>query len=249
MKRRPIVFQHNWAFTLIELLVVISIVTLLISILLPALKQARQAAMSAKCLNNQRQAMIGFSMYLGDFDEYYPPHYKNFDFIDGKTDAWVPWYGKHFVGQYLNNSHQCGTAFPPDQQIPSNDGLWCPVSQSASPTSSLSIGIGYNQFDGNCIHGYIGTWQKSQGYHIMRHSEMKYASEMFITADAEYYSSYHKKIKSTYRIRKMEYHNSEPYVVTRHLDAANIAFADGHARSSNDPNAEFVDKSIRVRPF
>lgn len=240
--------EYKVGFTLIELLVVISIVTLLISILLPALKQARQAAMSAKCLNSQRQVMVGFAMYLGDFDEYYPPHYKKFASLDGRTNAWVPWYGKHFVGQYLNNSHQCGTAFSTPEQIPSNDGLWCPVSKRDSPTLSLAIGIGYNQYDGNCVHGYIDPWlKKNWGYHIMRHSEMKYPSEMFITADAE--GIRYGAIKSTYRIRKFEPHATEPYVITRHLDAANFAFADGHARSSNDPYAELVAKSIRVRPF
>lgn len=54
-------------FTLIELLVVISIISLLMSILLPALRQARQSARSIQCLASIRQCGLGVIAYAEDF--------------------------------------------------------------------------------------------------------------------------------------------------------------------------------------
>ena len=71
------------AFTLIELLVVISIIALLISILLPALAQARGAANAVVCESNIRQLLTGLREYVQTNNGYFPlngilfPHVEN----------------------------------------------------------------------------------------------------------------------------------------------------------------------------
>jgi prepilin-type N-terminal cleavage/methylation domain-containing protein/prepilin-type processing-associated H-X9-DG protein len=67
--------QKPAAFTLIELLVVISIIALLISLLLPALGEARRQVMVVKCAMNLKSYAMGLTVYATDEGSgQYPPH-------------------------------------------------------------------------------------------------------------------------------------------------------------------------------
>ena len=66
-------FKSANGFTLIELLVVISLISLLIAVLLPALGKARAAAQATQCLSNHRSTAFGIYSYSADFDGYITP--------------------------------------------------------------------------------------------------------------------------------------------------------------------------------
>jgi len=74
------------AFTLVELLVVIGIIALLISVLMPAITQARRQAGLVACASNLRQLQVSLLSYASENRGYLPLSYW---FSTRQTNFWV----------------------------------------------------------------------------------------------------------------------------------------------------------------
>jgi len=81
--------RRKGAFTLIELLVVIAIIALLLSILLPSLRKARQMARSVKCKSNLRQWGMVFVMYTQDHDGSFHSGWAGFGAPSASHAQWL----------------------------------------------------------------------------------------------------------------------------------------------------------------
>jgi len=96
-------------FTLIELLVVIAIIALLVSILMPSLRQAQRLAKIASCSVNMRGTLMSSHLYGGDFDTL-PWNYTDTQVHDhtNPNDTWMKgstWYRSLDTGSEHNHIH------------------------------------------------------------------------------------------------------------------------------------------------
>jgi prepilin-type N-terminal cleavage/methylation domain-containing protein/prepilin-type processing-associated H-X9-DG protein len=76
---------HSSGFTLVELLVVIGIIAILISLLLPSLAKAREAASNVKCMSNMRQVGMQLQLYADQNGGYMWPEAPGWDWSKDQT--------------------------------------------------------------------------------------------------------------------------------------------------------------------
>ncbi len=137
--------QHG-GFTLIELLVVIAIITLLISMLMPGLRSAREAAKQAVCRNNLRSIWTGIYMYSSEFNERVP-FMEDVNLTDRSADPFGPDHPTTVgvvLKEYVNaKSWICPSAVA---GFPANapEGQWT-LTYTFSAAGAVGQGVPYDQ--------------------------------------------------------------------------------------------------------
>lgn len=227
------------AFTLIELLVVISIIALLLSIIVPALRKAKQSAQSIVCRNNLKTLALSNAVYAAKWDNWYvsvidttmtvrgePTWNTNTEFreITGLEDASAD------SGFKMPKEYLC----PGDKQ--SDEDYW----QQAGGTYQNYVSYGYNFTDWGPTSKNPAVWSgnipKSNWACRFRVSTIRSSATKIMFLDAgdwaanmsganyKLYWDQDGQDIVKYRSRNMWYP-----VYYRHIEGTNAAYFDGHA--------------------
>ena len=146
-------------FTLIELLVVIAIIALLLAIILPSLKKAKEQALTIICRSNLKQWGTFWSLYLNDFENRFPSPFND----QGIQVVWVeplrPYYKDG--GEDMR---MCPAAQKTEFVPPGWFSAW-QVPNLVNPDEDFKSSYGIN----NYLYDYPGTlWGRPEEWHWKR---------------------------------------------------------------------------------
>lgn len=163
----PVSKRKSFRFTLVELLIVISVITILVGMLLPALNSAREAGRMASCKNNLKQLGTITTLYLDSFDRYMinaTPNNRMWTRLD---------HGEFFTTGMISVPARKMLLCPSDQKPYKHDGSSVPTSYGMYSALSYKKVDKYTQQPAK-LAVFADTAQANEGdsvaarYHTMR---------------------------------------------------------------------------------
>ncbi|OGV56061.1 MAG: hypothetical protein A2X49_07650 [Lentisphaerae bacterium GWF2_52_8] len=225
-------------FTLIELLLVISVITILMTLLLPALASVRETAKRIKCIGNQRQVGMIWMSYCSEYNGHLPGMAGN-AYTPGYLDYWPeymqPYFYPAIVKPWLGSNAVA---------IRRNSILECPSAPFPTPTMDRSrpaYGMLYTGIGGFTIPSWGSAWATSYRNiaQVKSPSRQPAFSDNYLSWDLP------ERMVGWFRLWPGEGH-------FRHSKNTklNMIFCDGHVETKgrDDPIYKSLDVSVWANP-
>ncbi len=249
------------AFTLIELLVVIAIIALLMAILIPALRLAKQQAATSVCLSNTKNLALGWYMYMGDNDGRIMSCEDNAVEQNGTFVGWVG-VPRDLNGNLLSISQTAPAVTNEDEirgievgvlhpYVKNSDAYHCPADnmrKSIYDRTGVFVSYGIPR----CLYGILSSSNTLYNLQIKRFDEISLPATRYVfveSAETRNWNSSHHFVLGAPEYTGIigEWGWWGPMAVN-HGDSSVLGFCDGHSevRKWRDRfTIERVDKLIR----
>lgn len=103
-KKRNASYRERKAFTLIEMLMVISIITILATMLLPALQKVKDTSRQVLCTGNLKNIALAMSCYTQDYNDYLPGEGQSYQWFYWGPSSVLPFW-KQLAPDYINSKN------------------------------------------------------------------------------------------------------------------------------------------------
>jgi prepilin-type N-terminal cleavage/methylation domain-containing protein/prepilin-type processing-associated H-X9-DG protein len=149
--------EQSSGFTLIELLVVIAIIAILAAMLLPALSRAKTKAQGIACLNNTKQMMVAWRMYIDSNNDHVPLSFPSANSLQaGWVEGTLSYDNNNSDNWNVTNTLAVGSIWPYTGQ---NQAIYrCPSDTTmVTPTSGPLAGTSVYRIRSYSMNDWMGA--------------------------------------------------------------------------------------------
>jgi prepilin-type N-terminal cleavage/methylation domain-containing protein/prepilin-type processing-associated H-X9-DG protein len=224
MRSKPMLRQQMEAFTLIEVLVVVAIMALLLSILLPSLKNARNLAKATVCGTQMNELFKATLMYSHSYDDRLP-YFGWYDSTVTGREWWATQLAKIINNQY--DLYRCPSDDRPAQMdvVKKRGRLYM---SSTTEAGSFKLDVSYRSacdtlesYKGGYRSRKITSWKRPYSAICMVEANINTGTD---NRECFRFKDDLKVIANPAEIQ------AHPYLKSwlRHLGKSNLMFIDGH---------------------
>jgi prepilin-type processing-associated H-X9-DG protein len=246
--------------TLVELLVVIGIIALLITILLPSLRNARESAIRVKCMSNIRQLTSLSILYATQNRGALPPFHNRPAMANDPTDTFVnatPYWFSQTFRDYMMRRYNLtrSLVYCPANPDWNRDELWNFPNSNPPYTANGSV-WGYVYVGGNPDLARNPNWSGGPGtrfdhanfepntrlYYAVKTSDKPAPKVIWFDLTRSNASSAGGYFRSGYGSNHITAQEASPGIMPPGTGGTNVGFADGHVEWR-------AQKEMKVRIF